>query len=52
MSQSQLPVSGNTSKAYSFGAGWDGRPGHGGDEHELVPRLIEGVLVGVFADFI
>ena len=28
-------------KAYSFGNGMHGRLGHGGEEHELVPRLIE-----------
>ena len=33
-------------KAYSFGLGGDGQLGHGGEEDELVPRLIEGVLVG------
>jgi len=33
-------------KAYSFGAGVRGRLGHGGEKNELVPRLIEGVLVG------
>jgi len=33
-------------KAYSFGNGRDGRLGHGGEEDEYVPRLIEGVLVG------
>jgi len=33
-------------KAYSFGDGDSGRLGHGGNEEEHVPRLIEGVLVG------
>jgi len=33
-------------KAYSFGWGVYGRLGHGDEEHEPVPRLIEGVLVG------
>jgi len=33
-------------KAYSFGFGGYGMLGHGGEEDELVPRLIEGVLVG------
>jgi alpha-tubulin suppressor-like RCC1 family protein len=31
-------------KAYSFGIGKFGQLGHGGEEGELVPRLIEGVL--------
>jgi len=33
-------------KAYSFGLGGCSQLGHGGNENELVPRLIEGVLVG------
>jgi len=33
-------------KAYSFGCGQDGKLGHGGEQDEHVPRLIEGVLVG------
>ena len=33
-------------KAYCCGAGNSGELGHGGQDHELVPRLIEGVLVG------
>jgi alpha-tubulin suppressor-like RCC1 family protein len=33
-------------KAYSFGVGPFGRLGHGGTKTELVPKLIEGVLVG------
>jgi len=33
-------------KSYSFGHGGDGRLGHGDEEHEPVPRLIEGMLVG------
>jgi len=30
-------------KAYSFGYGEHGALGHGGEEDELVPRLIEGL---------
>ena len=33
-------------KAYSFGFGGWGQLGHGDEENEHVPRLIEGVLVG------
>jgi len=33
-------------KAYSFGYGESGKLGHGSEEDEPVPRLIEGVLVG------
>ena len=33
-------------QAYSFGFGEYGRLGHGGDEHELVPRLIEAAVAG------
>jgi len=33
-------------RVYSFGSGCSGRLGHGGEENELVPRLIEGPLVG------
>ena len=36
----------NKGKAYSFGYGENGQLGHGGKEDELVPRLIEDVLVG------
>ena len=32
-------------KAYSFGYGERGQLGHGDDEDELVPRLIDGMLV-------
>ena len=33
-------------KALTFGDGYDGRLGHGGDETELVPRVVEG-LAGI-----
>ena len=33
-------------KVYSFGNGESGKLGHGGYDNVLVPRLIEGVLVG------
>jgi len=35
-------------KAYSFGYGVHGRLGHGGEENEYVPRVIEGALVGIY----
>ena len=36
-----LVVSGTTGKIWSFGGGEYGRLGHGGEEYEQVPRLIE-----------
>ncbi len=34
------------SRVWTFGCGGDGRLGHGGNAHEMVPRMVEG-LVGV-----
>jgi alpha-tubulin suppressor-like RCC1 family protein len=36
-----LVTSGRAGEIWSFGQGWYGRLGHGGDGHEVVPRLIE-----------
>ena len=33
-------------KLFTFGKGRNGRLGHGGDDDELVPRLVQGELAG------
>ena len=33
--------------AMSFGSGWDGRLGHGDEEHQRTPKLIEAAARGV-----